>query len=44
MPLIVPYYRNVASVLLREAKAQTKRRFGIHDPVTKEVDYFKRDA
>ena len=44
MPLIVPYYRKVASVLLREAKAETMRRFGIHDPATKEVDYFKRDA
>jgi len=44
MPFILSYYRNVASVFRNEAKVRTRKLFGIQNPATKEVGYFKRGA
>ena len=44
MPFIPSYYRNVASVLRREAKARTMRLLGSRNPASKQVNYFERDT
>ena len=44
MPFIPSYYRKVASVFRKEAKSQSMRLLGLHDPLTKEAGYFERDT
>ena len=44
MPFILSYYRNVASVFRNEAKVRTRKLFGIQNPATKKVGYFRRGA